>query len=50
MFIFSGDIVHISVLGTPIILLGSAEVAHDLLAKHGRIYASRPQTTFMDHV
>ncbi|CCM02244.1 uncharacterized protein FIBRA_04325 [Fibroporia radiculosa] len=37
-----GDIIHVEVLGQPIILLSSAEVAKDLLDKRSSIYSNRP--------
>lgn len=38
----SGDIVHIDVVGTHMILLNSAEVAFSLLDEKGAIYSDRP--------
>src|SRR3982074_3735982 len=38
-----GPIVYVSMLGQPIIVLSTSEVAHDLLAKHGAIFSDRPR-------
>lgn len=37
-----GDIVHISAMGTPIIILNTWDVVNDLLVKRGAIYSDRP--------
>ncbi|KAH8704129.1 putative cytochrome P450 [Talaromyces proteolyticus] len=37
-----GPIVHVNMLGQPIIILSTSEVAHDLLAKRGAIFSDRP--------
>ena len=38
-----GPIVHINMLGQPVIILSTSEVAHDLLAKRGAIFSDRPR-------
>ncbi|KAL2824856.1 cytochrome P450 [Aspergillus cavernicola] len=38
-----GSIVHVNMLGQPIIILSTSEVAHDLLAKRGAIFSDRPR-------
>ncbi|RHZ66349.1 cytochrome P450 [Aspergillus thermomutatus] len=38
-----GPIVHVNMLGQPIIILSTSEVAHDLLAKRGAIFSDRPR-------
>lgn len=42
----SGDVVHVSALGQPIILIGSWEAANQLLGKRGSIYSDRPAAPF----
>ncbi|KZT07466.1 cytochrome P450 [Laetiporus sulphureus 93-53] len=37
-----GDIIHLDVLGQPVIIINSAEVARDLLDKRSSIYSDRP--------
>lgn len=34
-----GPIVHVNMLGQPVIILSTSEVAHDLLAKRGAIFS-----------
>ena len=43
--IIPGDIVHLSLLGQPIIILGSAKHAVALLEKSSAIYSDRPYLT-----
>jgi hypothetical protein len=38
-----GPIVHINMLGQPVIILSTSEVARDLLAKRGAIFSDRPR-------
>ncbi|RAH78814.1 putative cytochrome P450 [Aspergillus japonicus CBS 114.51] len=38
-----GPIVHLNMLGQPVIILSTSEVAHDLLAKRGAIFSDRPR-------
>ncbi|GJE93712.1 cytochrome P450 [Phanerochaete sordida] len=38
-----GDIVQISVMGQPTVIIGSAQIASDLLDARGAIYSDRPQ-------
>ena len=42
-FIISGDIIYISVLGQPIIILNSHAVSVELLEKRSSIYSDRPE-------
>lgn len=42
-----GDVVFIEVLGQPMLVLGSAEAAFDLLDRRSAIYSDRPQTAMM---
>lgn len=45
---YSGDLVYIEALGQPIIVIGSYEVANELLGKRGVIYSDRPPLPFAD--
>ncbi|OOF92523.1 hypothetical protein ASPCADRAFT_133537 [Aspergillus carbonarius ITEM 5010] len=38
-----GPIVHVNMLGQPVIILSTAEVAHELLAKRGATFSDRPR-------
>lgn len=38
----SGDIIHLNVIGQPIIVLNTEKAANDLLQKKGKIYSERP--------
>ncbi|KAJ5389179.1 uncharacterized protein N7496_000247 [Penicillium cataractarum] len=38
-----GPIFHVNMLGQPVIILSTSEVAHDLLAKRGAIFSDRPR-------
>jgi Cytochrome P450 len=38
-----GPIVHVNMLGQPVIILSTSEVAHDLLAKRGAKFSDRPR-------
>src|ERR1700761_4917002 len=38
-----GDLTYLNVLGTPILVTSSFEVAHDLLEKRSALYSSRPK-------
>lgn len=40
-----GDVVHLNILGQPIIILSSIGAATDLLVKRGAIYSDRPRFT-----
>lgn len=42
-----GDIVHLSSLGQSIIVIGSAEIASELLEKRATIYSDRLQPTML---
>ncbi|TRM63938.1 cytochrome P450 [Schizophyllum amplum] len=45
---YNSDIIHVSVLGQPIIVLNSLQATVDLLEKRGAIYSDRPQFAFFD--
>lgn len=38
----SGDLIYIRLLGSPVLVLNSAQAIHDLLDKRGHVYSSRP--------
>ncbi|EED21247.1 cytochrome P450, putative [Talaromyces stipitatus ATCC 10500] len=38
-----GPIVHVNMLGQPVIILSTSEVVHDLLAKRGATFSDRPR-------
>jgi hypothetical protein len=38
-----GPIVHVNMLGQPVIIVSTSEVAHELMAKRGAIFSDRPQ-------
>lgn len=38
-----GPIVHVNMLGQPVVILSTSEVAHELLAKRGAIFSDRPR-------
>lgn len=38
-----GPIVHVNMLGQPVIILSTSDVAHELLAKRGAIFSDRPR-------
>ncbi|EPS30933.1 hypothetical protein PDE_05886 [Penicillium oxalicum 114-2] len=38
-----GPIVHLNMLGQPVIILSTSEVAHDLLSKRGATFSDRPR-------
>ncbi|KAJ7484409.1 cytochrome P450 [Mycena latifolia] len=40
-----GDVIRISILGTPVIILSSMQAATDLLENRGNIYSDRPTAT-----
>ncbi|KAF8904507.1 cytochrome P450 [Mucidula mucida] len=42
-----GDIMYVHALGQNLVVINSAEVAEDLLAKRSRIYSDRPEITVM---
>lgn len=44
---WSGDIVHLRVLGKSIIVLSTLETINDLLEKRSAIYSCRPRSTMM---
>lgn len=37
-----GPIVHVNMLGQPVVILNTSQVAHDLLAKRGATFSDRP--------
>ena len=43
----SGDIIYLSALGRPIVVLSSEEVARDLLDKRGTNYSDRPNLSIL---
>jgi len=43
--LYSGDVVHVEVLGQHIIILGSHEACEELLVKRGATYSDRPVFT-----
>ncbi|TRM63939.1 cytochrome P450 [Schizophyllum amplum] len=45
---YDSDVIHVSVLGQPIIVLNSLQATVDLLDKRGAIYSGRPQFAFFD--
>ncbi|KAJ3479144.1 hypothetical protein NLI96_g9268 [Meripilus lineatus] len=45
-----GDIVHLSVLGQPIIVLNTDQAANELLQKRGKIYSERPYMPMHDMI
>ncbi|KAL5498334.1 hypothetical protein ACEPAH_2476 [Sanghuangporus vaninii] len=42
-----GDLIYVSVLGRPMIIVNSAQAARDLMEKKGAIYSSRPRMEVM---
>ena len=46
VFCAGSDVIHVNMLGQPIIVLNSAEAATDLLDKRGSIYSDRPAFAF----
>ncbi|KIJ42237.1 hypothetical protein M422DRAFT_171280 [Sphaerobolus stellatus SS14] len=40
-----GDIVYLSIMGSSVIILNSAEIAHEILFKKSNIYSERPHLT-----
>lgn len=38
-----GPIVHVNMLGQPVIILSTSEGAHNLLAKRGAVFSDRPR-------
>lgn len=38
-----GPIVHVNMLGQPVIIVSTSEVAHELMAKRGAIFSDRPR-------
>ena len=45
--ICEGDLIYVSVLGRPMIIVNSAQAARDLMEKKGAIYSSRPRMEIM---
>lgn len=45
-----GPIVHVNMLGQPVIILSTCEVAHQLLAKRGAIFSDRPRLFARPHL
>ncbi|OJT02809.1 O-methylsterigmatocystin oxidoreductase [Trametes pubescens] len=43
-----GDMVYLDVLGKPMLVLGTHDIAHDLLEKRSAIYSDRVQSTMID--
>ena len=41
--IYSGDVIYVSIIGKPIIVLNSAEAARDLFDKRAANYSDRPR-------
>lgn len=41
-FHYEGDILYLSIMGKPMIILNSAKSAIDLLDKRGAVYSDRP--------
>lgn len=39
---YQGNIIHLNVLGKPIIVVNSAKIAQDLMDKKSSIYSDRP--------
>jgi hypothetical protein len=46
--ITESDIIHVSVLGQPVIILNSVKTATDLLEKRGAIYSDRPSFALLE--
>lgn len=45
---FSGDLVYLDVLGKPMLILGTHDVALDLLEKRSALYSDRAQSIMID--
>lgn len=43
-----GDVIYLSILGRPVIVLNSAQAATDLLEKRGENYSDRPYIPIFD--
>lgn len=43
----TGDVVYLSTLGNPIVVLGSYQAANDLLQQRGQLYSDRPRLPFV---
>ena len=50
MHLLPGDIIHLEVLGTHIIVLNSIEATTDLLEKRSTIYSDRPRMPMVKEV
>ena len=46
-FSFVGDLVYISAMGKPIVVLNSYKVAYDLLVRRASIYSDRPRSVMV---
>lgn len=42
-----GDVLYLDILGSPVVVLSSAEAVHDLLEKRSAIYSDRPRSTML---
>jgi hypothetical protein len=40
---FQGDIMYLSALGQPVVVLNTQKAAHDLLTKRSNVYSNRPR-------
>ncbi len=43
----TGDLVHVNVVGQPILVVGSAKVAYDLFERKSSIYSGRANSTMI---
>ena len=46
-FLYIGDLVYISAMGQPIVLISSYKVAYDLLVQRASIYSDRPRSVMV---
>ncbi|KAJ8487351.1 hypothetical protein ONZ45_g14371 [Pleurotus djamor] len=47
---YGSDLIHIQVAGSSIVVVNSAEVAHDLFDKRSTIYSSRPRFVMLNEL
>ncbi|KAF9482335.1 cytochrome P450 [Pholiota conissans] len=47
---YKSDIIHLNMAGTPMIILNSREVSHDLLEKRSAIYSDRPRYVMLNEL
>ncbi|KAF7328135.1 Cytochrome P450 [Mycena venus] len=47
---YNSEIIHLDVLGTPIIILSSLEMAEELLQNRSLIYSDRPRSTMLNEL